>query len=221
MCTTLHGKQARAPMKAISARQYSREGSARLTPRLRRSLQSLRKILRSARAREVHEDGARRQSHVIYIDAEGSGQTAGVLFREGRTRPLFFRWKVPKSWDDWLEPRKTQIGVYEAATAPVALASFAEYIRDSDIVLFIDNIGAQGALSSGYGETEDICTICETFWELAAEINCGVWMERVDSKSNIADGPSRDPASTPFGSTRCKDLASLDPIQLSFIDPFS
>ena len=141
-------KQARAPMKAISARQHA-AGSPRLraagSPRLRRSLVSLRQILRKARPREVHADQrSRRASHVIYIDAEGSGNTAGVLFRDGIDRPLFFRWSVPASWYEWLEPRKTQIGVFEAAAAPVALASFSEYIAGSDLLLFIDNVGAQG-----------------------------------------------------------------------------
>ena len=41
-----------------------------------------------------------------------------------------------------------------------------------------------------------------------------MWLERVDSKSNIADLPSRDPRGTDFGTTQCSLLTEMGAIQV-------
>ena len=42
-----------------------------------------------------------------------------------------------------MKERKTQIGMYEALACNLALESFAEELRGSDMFLFVDNTEAQ------------------------------------------------------------------------------
>ena len=47
-------------------------------------------------------------------------------------------------------------------------------------------------LSKGYSAQVDSAAIVGHFWLLAASLKLDVYIDRVESKSNIADGPSRN-----------------------------
>ena len=84
-----------------------------------------------------------------------------------------------------------QIEVYEAAAAVVAVHTFAPYIAASDVFFFVDNTGAQAALTHGVGGADDVNAIASAFWTQAAAEDLGICVERVDSESNPADLPPR------------------------------
>ena len=46
-------------------------------------------------------------------------------------------------------------------------------------------------LPRGVGREADVSALAAAFWEEAAARDIGIWVERVDSGSNWADGPTR------------------------------
>ena len=208
----------RAHLRLVYKRQRSTDSSIALGEPLRKDLIALREVIRQGRPRRIHS-ALGRGSHVVYTDADGRGGVAGVLFRQGHARPLFFRWRVPQSWHARMKPRKTQIEVYEAIATVVALYTFAPYVEGSDLWLFVDNTGAQAAITKGVGGEDDVNAIASAFWTQAAAEDLGIWVERVDSESNPADLPSRDPPDTPFGVTSCDFLTELGAQQLQAVPP--
>ena len=134
-----------------------------------------------------------------------------MLFRPDGARPLVFRWIIPDSWRARMKERKMQIEVYEAAAAVVAVHTFAPYIAASDVFFFVDNTGAQAALTHGVGGADDVNAIASAFWTQAAAEDLGIWVERVDSESNPADLPSRG--------LHCDFLAQLGARDLPIVRP--
>ena len=208
----------RAHLRLVYQRQRSTGSSITLGEPLRKALIALREVIRHGRPRRIHS-ALGRGSHVVYTDADGRGGVGGVLFRQGHARPLFFRWRVPQSWHARMKPRKTQIEVYEAIATVVALYTFAPYVEGSDLWLFVDNTGAQAAITKGVGGEDDVNAIASAFWTQAAAEDLGIWVERVDSESNPADVPSRDTPDTPFGVTSCDFLTELGAQQLQAVPP--
>ena len=45
--------------------------------------------------------------------------------------------------------------------------------------------------SRGTAKSFDHCTLVHALWKTFAELNVGVWLERIPTKENIADDPSR------------------------------
>ena len=134
-----------------------------------------------------------------------------MLFRSDGARPLVFRWMIPESWRARMKERKTQIEVYEAAAAVVAVHTFAPYIAESDVFLFVDNTGAQAALTHGVGGEDDVNAIASAFWTQAAAEDLGICVERVDSESNPADLPSRGLYSDFLAQLGARDLPTVRP----------
>ena len=59
------------------------------------------------------------------------------------------------------------------------------------VILFVDNDAAAACLVRGYSPKSDSSAIVGTFWLLASQTKSEIYIDRVESKSNIADGPSR------------------------------
>ena len=77
--------------------------------------------------------------------------------------------------------------------APVlALETFADRLRGSDLLLLIDSEAVEGALIKGYSSREDLCSIISVFWDLAFRLQIRVFIDRISTDANPADWPSRD-----------------------------
>ena len=59
------------------------------------------------------------------------------------------------------------------------------------VLIFVDNEAAKHGLIRGSSASPDGCDLVEEFWDLALTYHLDVWVERVPSQSNRADGPSR------------------------------
>ena len=59
------------------------------------------------------------------------------------------------------------------------------------MLLFIDNSEAQAAIVNGSAKNHVVNEIAAEIWNFCALYDIGLWVERVRSKSNIADLPSR------------------------------
>ena len=69
---------------------------------------------------------------------------------------------------------------------------------------FIDNDSASACLVKGYAPTVDSCELVGQYWIRAAALKMSVYIDRVESKSNIADAPSRN--AVPPGLTRSDEI---------------
>ena len=72
----------------------------------------------------------------------------------------------------------------------LALASFDNLIRGRKVVLYTDK-GAEGTTKKGSAKAIDHNALIHAIWVLALELKTHLWIERVPSKLNLADSPSR------------------------------
>ena len=61
----------------------------------------------------------------------------------------------------------------------------------SDAPHFVDNDSAVSCLVKGYSPQVDSVALVGDYWLRCASLGIGTYVDRVESKSNIADGPSR------------------------------
>ena len=210
-CTAVFGKVGRAAIKPLYQRQHNLEGSDALSSRLRCALESSSVTVVSAKPKRIHTGGSgRRPVHLLYTDAAGNGAIAAVLFLADRNRPYVCSCTIPMHWMRKLKARKNQIGIFEAIAVLMAIESLDHLVKESDLFIFVDNTQAQALLANGFGDDEDVCVVAAAFWERAAGGDVGVWFERVDSKSNWADGPTR-----PEEPQKSADLMALRPIRVT------
>ena len=93
--------------------------------------------------------------------------------------------------DDWM-PRKTQIVMVELLAPILALWTMREYVRGKHVLLLVDSEPVEAALIKGYSSRADMCELVGVFWQLALQLKCSVYIDRVPTDANPADHPSRD-----------------------------
>ena len=98
---------------------------------------------------------------------------------------------IPKSTvDKWLT-RKNQIAMVELFAPNFAMHLFEEELKDKKVLRFVDSEPVEGALVKGCSSREDMSELIGKFWSQAARIRCNVYIDRVSTDANPADGPSR------------------------------
>ena len=115
-----------------------------------------------------------------------------ILYRDVPLVPLGFSMVLPHSMvRDWVE-RRMQIFPAETAAVPLALATLQEAVQGRDVVAFCDNEAAVSTLVRGASKAEDVTLLAELTHAFLLVLGCRLWVDWVDSKSNPADGLSRD-----------------------------
>ena len=84
-----------------------------------------------------------------------------------------------------------QIVALEMWAAILGLLSFQPALEKRIVRIWIDNKAAEAILKRGSGKCSDHNRIAHHLWSLAFGARIGIWLERVASKENIADEPSR------------------------------
>ena len=127
-------------------------------------------------------------------DAEG-GETSRIgwlAFDKNAQSTTVCSWEIPDAMiDEWV-PRKNQIGMIEMFAPVQALNQLRKSIRNKRVILLVDSEAVEGALVKGYSRAEDLCELTAVFWQIVAEEGCSIYIDRVSTDSNPADGPSRD-----------------------------
>ena len=131
-----------------------------------------------------------REKVILYTDA------SGATFRQGIMGAVLFTaegnyWATGNVPYFPLKTRSTYIGVFETLAVLASLATFRSLMRECDLLIFIDNVEAQHAVVSGFTGNEDTAILAFFIWRYFCELNIRVWVERVDSESNVADLPTR------------------------------
>ena len=63
---------------------------------------------------------------------------------------------------------------------------------NADAILLIDSEVVEAALVKGYSSKSDVCELISLFWDLALELHCRIFIDRVSTDANPADWPSRN-----------------------------
>ena len=101
---------------------------------------------------------------------------------------------MPVPWDilRWLPfAALVVITITELLVVLVALVAFPRLTSGKAIRLWVDNTGAQWALIKGYSTNRWLAWLAVAIWLLLADRGSTIWVERVHSKDNLADWPSR------------------------------
>jgi len=115
---------------------------------------------------------------------------------------------TPASVHAQLLPRgDNQIGFLEMLAVMLMVGTCGDLVAGSALVVFIDNDGVLGTLIKGGRKSPEQNLAAGRFWIWAARTNTAVYLARVESKANIADGPTRG---------ACADLEALGAVR---IDP--
>lgn len=126
---------------------------------------------------------------VLYTDAEGGGGVGAVLAASGQVLSMCSR--APPSFYRGLPARKTHICALEAAAVPLAVSHWANLLRDRDVLIYIDNQSALGALRKGSSTAPDLLRLARLLHERLLRLGSEATFLWVPSGSNPADGPSR------------------------------
>ncbi len=73
----------------------------------------------------------------------------------------------------------------------LAMSTFKGQIADRKAVLYSDNVGAEKATARGSAKVWDHNHLVHQIWTVAMTHSIKLWVERVPSKENLADCPSR------------------------------
>jgi len=90
-----------------------------------------------------------------------------------------------------LAPEEHHINVLEGCAGPVSLDTWPELVEDAESVHFVDNDAAAAALVAGYSASAPQAEIVGGYHQRAAKGRSLIFIDRVESKSNLADGPTR------------------------------
>ena len=194
----MFGRVGRAATGAIRHRQYTSSKNYSLTASLKAGLSLMIALLLSSPPRELKIDPPSECPTILYTDASdvpgreiGQYIVGAVLFSPRAPKPLWTAWVVPQLIvDTWIE-KKTQIGQLELFAGPLALDTWADILEDTQLLHFVDNDSATASLVKGYSPKVDSCKIVGDYWLRLAKLKCFSYIDRVESKSNPADGPSR------------------------------
>ena len=90
------------------------------------------------------------------------------------------------------EREDNQIGVQEAMAVVLWLFSRLTWLEATAIAIYVDNEGVRYSLISGTSKGKEIALMVARMWHEAAVQRWGLLFRRVESKANLADGPTRD-----------------------------
>ena len=144
---------------------------------------------------------------VSWSDAAGASTWIAAVVRWKGT---FFwtRVKTPRHILQQLTPREdSQIGFQELLGLVLVLGTFPDLVSGSLWVGFCDNDGVTHALSKGGGHNTECNLLIGKVCLHLASVDCDLHVGRVESKSNIADGPTRE------------DLSLLEQLEAVFVSP--
>ena len=198
--THFWGKIGRAFLRAITERQYTKSRREDLNDALRASLSQWTKIIRNGKPRSMEALDNSEVDAVICTDGafpvdEEDGddpRVGGVLYDKEHPRPVAFTRRVEdEEIQEWI-PRTNPIVMIEMFAVIVALATFAESIRNKKVLLMIDSESVLGALVKGYSDSEDMCYLVGIFWSTAALLDTTIYLDRISTDANPADDPSRN-----------------------------
>ena len=197
LCSTMFGKVGRCCTGAVRARQYSSSADCTLNQALRVSLSLMKLFIQQASPREFNFLPGH-PPLILYTDASdvpdrvGSRSVLGaVLYNPSDQVLQYTSMVVPESLVQLWDPKQTYMAQLEILACPLALATWPSILKQRQVLHFIDNDAAAASIVRGYSPKADSSPLVGEYWLRASKANLDIYVDRVESKSNLADGPSR------------------------------
>jgi hypothetical protein len=201
------GKVGRAFLKPFYAQAHDPLPGNRASPRLLRAAEWFVHYLR-IQPPVVQEACLASRPHVrTWSDAAGvSRWVAAVAEVDGKF--LWTRVRTPDCiWDQLLERGDQQIGVQEMLGVALAWGTFRSRLHGALWTAYVDNQGVLGAILKGGSGAPEVNMAVGHLWLDLAACTVGLHVARVESKANVADGPSRD------------EFSELDRLGATYVEP--
>ena len=197
LCSTLFGKVGRFCTGFLRERQYSSSPDHSLTPQLVMSLNLMNRVVQIAPHRTCRM-GAHPPPAILYTDASDVphrdprfGLGGVLIIQSPCLRIEYFSCTVEQKLVDLWIPKSTYMGQLELLACPAALRTWSKQLSNSQLIHFVDNDSAAAGLVRGYSPRTDSSPLIGDYWLVAAAHGIDVYIDRVESKSNLSDGPSR------------------------------
>ena len=111
----------------------------------------------------------------LFADASGSAaHTAAILFIGERV--LYTDWAPDTEFLDMFHQRRDkQIMGLEMIAIALGLCVFESELRNKHVMLYTDNVGAEGAIKKGSAKSFDHCKIAHSIWLKLVQLQCSVF----------------------------------------------
>lgn len=222
LCSTMYGKVGRCCTNSIRARQYSLSGDFSLSNEIVISLKLMRLFVQTASPRMQFVDPSK-PPVILYTDASDVPErdprfvVGAVLFDPESNLLQHTSWVVPlEVVNHWL-PKETYMGQLEILAGPLAISTWSSILTQRQVIHFVDNDSAAACLVKGYSSKTDSSGLVGTYWLAVSDCMTEPYIDRVESKSNLADGPSR----LSFDEVLQLGSTLVAPIVHSLLDPLS
>lgn len=139
---------------------------------------------------DIDLDRSKSPTGAVYIDATGHGHLGFVDYVNGEVKTWGMCHSNDRN-DSQRLARKTQVNAYECIVLLMVVTKYGESWRNQQLVIYVDNNSALGALRKRSSPKADLNRKAGDFWVLAARHHLNVKLAGVTSKSNPADVPSR------------------------------
>ena len=199
------GKKARAFTRPV--RDWERQRSSkryRLTEELRAALKVLRVFVADRSWQPIWCHGVAWRYALVFSDARGRAGDGGVDSIWGAEQLAAVVLTPAGGWYTHISAAARQVQVWLAGASPdhrinecealaalLAVGTFGVLLKDADVLHFIDSTAAEGTLLKGLSVSRTLSAIASAFWVQAGLHRAAVWIGRVPSKLNVADGPTR------------------------------
>eukprot|EP00435_Cladocopium_sp_Y103_P071893 s30_g38.t1 len=197
LCSTMYGKVGRCCTSAVRTRQYQTGDGNGLTPALLTCLNLMKIFVNTAPSRQLKIND-NTPPIILYTDASDVPERdprwvlGCVLIDPCESFQVeYTSWTVPQSIVDTWVAKQSYMGQLELLACPLAICTWKHRLRSRQVLLFCDNDSAASNLVKGYSSKTDSSKIVGLFWLLCSDASTEVYLDRVESKSNLADGPSR------------------------------
>ena len=155
-------------------------------------------FLRKAKPRRIVVKKSPQKPALIFVD--GAEETSGVgvgavLICPATGRKEAFGGNLPDELPAaWRREGQKEKVIHQAELLPALLSMVAwgEMLEERQVFLFVDNDAARAAVVKGTTNNFPSARIVAKIWEIAVVRGIQLWVERVPSWSNVADGPSRN-----------------------------
>ncbi len=125
-------------------------------------------------------------------DPERVPKIGAVVAPRWRAAPAAIGKVVPEHpIKKWI-PRKNQIAMIELLAVVMVIVHHGPELAGKRVMGLIDSEPVLDALIKGQSKHEDVIYLLRIFWDLIAEYQIAIYLDRVSTDSNPSDGMSRD-----------------------------
>jgi len=129
----------------------------------------------------------------VFCDARSTPPRLAAVVYTHDGLSYFTDMAPPQALLSFFESRRdAQICGLELCAIALALSTFGELCQGRKVHVWSDNCGSEHATRRGSAKAWDHNHVVHALWVKAAMLRCHLWVDRVPTKVNIADLPSRE-----------------------------